>query len=80
MVKDRVLSAEFDFLKGSDISKEGLSTAGVIDASTPNPRSVESEASAHAENDLRDKKLQEKIDRSMDAIKQFIRSIDVNAL
>ncbi|MEJ5348671.1 MAG: hypothetical protein WHS46_08295 [Desulfosoma sp.] len=80
MDKNKVLEMQLDFLKGTDISKEGLQAQEVLESGTVPSSAVEKDASAHAENDLQNKKLQERIERSMDAIKQFIRNIDINSL
>jgi hypothetical protein len=80
MEKNKVLELQLDFLKGSDIGKEGLHGHDVLDPAAPNTTPVEKDATAHAENDVHDRKLQEKINRSMDAVKEFIRNIDINRL
>ncbi len=80
MDKNKVLEMQLDFLKGTEISKEGLQAHEVLESANVPSSAVEKDASAHAENDLQDKKLQERIERSMDAIKQFIRNIDINSL
>ncbi|SHF57495.1 hypothetical protein SAMN02745206_02260 [Desulfacinum infernum DSM 9756] len=80
MEKNKVLDLQLDFLKGSDIGKEGLQAHDVLDPTAPNTTPVEKDATANAENDVHDRKLREKIDRSMDAVKEFIRNIDINRL
>ena len=80
MDREQGLRARLDFLKGSEITKEGLPSQDMLEASAPTPSRVENEATAASENNGNDKKLQEKIDRSMDAVKEFIRNIDIDRL
>mgnify|MGYP001095605771 CR=1 FL=1 len=71
---------QLDWLKGTEIAKEGLQAHEVLESTKAPTSSVDKDASAHAESDVQEKKLQEQIERSMDAIKQFIRNIDINSL
>ena len=80
MDREKGLHTWLDFLKGSEITKDGFPSQDMLDASAPTPSRVENEATTASENNGNDKKLQEKIDRSMDAIKEFIRNIDINRL
>lgn len=80
MDKDRRLQMQLDLLKGTEMTKEGFQAHEVVESPNPSHSTMEKDTSAHAENDVHDKKLQERIDRSMDAIRQFIRNIDINSL
>lgn len=80
MDKNNALEMQLDLLKGTEIAKEGLQAHEVLESAKAPTPSVDKDATAHAENDVLDKKLQERIERSMDAIKQFIRNIDINSL
>ncbi|SMC22456.1 hypothetical protein SAMN02746041_01470 [Desulfacinum hydrothermale DSM 13146] len=80
MERNKNLKWQLDFLKGSEIGKEGLGGPDVLEPTTPNTPPAGNEAAVHEESELHNRKLQEKIERSMDAVKEFIRNIDISKL
>lgn len=80
MDKSNVLEMQLDWFKGTEMAREGLQAHEALEPANAPASSVDKDTTAHMESDMPDKKLQERIERSMDAIKHFIHNIDINSL